>query len=279
MTCREKLAIEHPECITDCEPGGCMGCPSDYGYMGNPIECGESEDLNPKLCTKCWDREISGETTREPSTIKDSGDRTEFATGAVRDMREGKGRCDLMPLDVIAEIYALYDDSDFDREANEILSSIYDFQQTCNIDKLRQVLFLFSRYHTWSDMFLEVAKHFEDGAKKYGENNWQKGIPVKCYIDSAVRHYLKYLRGDTDEPHDRAFVWNILCCIWTCKHMPHLNDYADSEASYNNKTEETESETFIRCEGNECVACGMTIPEGEMYCHRCKQGKEVDPNG
>jgi hypothetical protein len=63
-------------------------------------------------------------------------------------------------------------------------------------------------------MFLEVAKHFEEGAKKYGENNWQKGIPAKCYIDSAVRHYLKWLRGDKDEPHDRAFVWNLMCCIW-----------------------------------------------------------------
>lgn len=63
-------------------------------------------------------------------------------------------------------------------------------------------------------MLLEVAKHFEEGAKKYGENNWQKGIPPKCYIDSAVRHYLKWLRGDKDEPHDRAFVWNLMCCIW-----------------------------------------------------------------
>jgi hypothetical protein len=63
-------------------------------------------------------------------------------------------------------------------------------------------------------MFLEVAKHFEEGAKKYGDNNWRKGIPVYCYIDSALRHYLKWLRGDDDEPHDRAFVWNILCCVW-----------------------------------------------------------------
>lgn len=29
--------------------------------------------------------------------IKDSGNRTEFSTGAVRDMHEGKGRCDLLP--------------------------------------------------------------------------------------------------------------------------------------------------------------------------------------
>ena len=63
-------------------------------------------------------------------------------------------------------------------------------------------------------MILETSKHFEEGAKKYGENNWQRGLPVNCYIDSAIRHYLKWRRGDKDEPHDRAFVWNIMCCIW-----------------------------------------------------------------
>jgi hypothetical protein len=81
-------------------------------------------------------------------------------------------------------------------------------------------------------MFLEVAIHFEEGAKKYGENNWQKGIPVHCYIDSAVRHYLKFLRGDKDEPHDRAFCWNILCAIWTCKHKPELNEYAQKDLDF-----------------------------------------------
>jgi hypothetical protein len=30
------------------------------------------------------------------ATIKDSGERTEFASGAVRDMHEGKGRMDLL---------------------------------------------------------------------------------------------------------------------------------------------------------------------------------------
>lgn len=36
--------------------------------------------------------------------IKDSGERTEFYTGAVRDMSKGKGRCDLLPLSVIAKL-------------------------------------------------------------------------------------------------------------------------------------------------------------------------------
>jgi hypothetical protein len=63
-------------------------------------------------------------------------------------------------------------------------------------------------------MILDVSKHFEEGARKYGENNWQKGLPVNCYIDSAIRHYLKYVKGDRDERHDRSLVWNLICCAW-----------------------------------------------------------------
>ena len=91
-------------------------------------------------------------------------------------------------------------------------------------------------HEAWKDpftMLLEVSKHFEEGAKKYGEYNWQKGIPVHCYIDSAVRHYLKWLREDDDEPHDRAFVWNILCCIWTCTHKPELDDFTKKDGTDN----------------------------------------------
>ena len=39
------------------------------------------------------------------SEIKDSGNRTEFGTGAVRDIQDDKGRCDLLPLDVVADLY------------------------------------------------------------------------------------------------------------------------------------------------------------------------------
>lgn len=167
----------------------------------------------------------------EPFGIKDSGARREFETGAVRDIQEGKGRCDLLPLDVVGELVAIVN--------AQVLYEIDKFK--CTGDKLHleyalarfvekiedieptESPCLFDRH--MSNIFLEVSKHFEEGAKKYGEYNWQKGIPTHCYIDSAVRHYLKYLRGDNDEPHDRAFVWNILCCIWTCIHKPELNDY------------------------------------------------------
>ena len=47
-------------------------------------------------------------------------------------------------------------------------------------------------YRTKYEMFLDLSIHFENGAKKYDENNWKKGIPTEKYIDSAMRHYIKF---------------------------------------------------------------------------------------
>lgn len=221
MTCREKLQIEHPECIGKQYDGGCAKCPHEYGYLPIPGYCPEWP--NNEMCTKCWDREIDISQTNSPDLdsdsphILDSGTRRKFETGAVRDIQEGKGRCDLMPLDVIRWI--MFDD---------ILPMIEEFKKDDNVEHLEEALYYFSNiFGDTETMFLELSKHFEEGAKKYGENNWQKGIPTHCYIDSAVRHYLKHKRGDTDERHDRAFVWNLVCCIWTVRNKPELDDYAN----------------------------------------------------
>ena len=104
--------------------------------------------------------------------IKDSGNRREFNTGAVRDMAEGKGRMDLLPWDAI----------------------------------------------------IEVSKHCENGAKKYGEHNVDKGIPTNSLCDSAARHLAKYLDGWTDEDHLLAAAWNLLWAIeMTQKHPEMVN--------------------------------------------------------
>lgn len=155
--------------------------------------------------------------------IKDSGNRREFETGAVRDIQEGKGRCDLLPLDVIAHIV----NGGCGNFTDPIIQSVYLFTENNSIEYLYLAV---EHFHNMFDydvytLCLEVSIHFEEGAKKYGEYNWQKGIPTHCYIDSAIRHYLKFNRGDNDERHDRAFIWNILCCIWTCIRKPELNDY------------------------------------------------------
>lgn len=147
--------------------------------------------------------------------LKDSGERREFETGAVRDVADGKGRCDLIPLDVASEIIG-----------DTILQHIETYIQTGAIDEILDVIRVFSikRYGSTYNALLEVSKQYEDGAKKYLERNWQKGIPTHCYVDSGVRHYLKFHRGDTDEPHDRAFLWNMYGLVWTHKHIPSLID-------------------------------------------------------
>lgn len=151
--------------------------------------------------------------------IKDSGNRTEFESGAVRDIQEGKGRCDLLPLDVVARFMS--------KAHAGLFGQIERFQKDGDDFHLFKALELFSEYY-FDDvytMLIETAKHFEEGAKKYGEYNWQKGLPVHSYINSGIRHLLKWLRDDDDEPHDLAFCWNLLCAIWTCNHHPELNTY------------------------------------------------------
>lgn len=104
--------------------------------------------------------------------IKDSGDRTEFETGAKRDMHAGKGRMDLLP---------------------------------------------------WHGI-MEVSKHCEEGAMKYGEHNVDKGIPLHSLLDSASRHLAKYMVGMDDEDHLRAACWNLLWALNQRTTHPELDD-------------------------------------------------------
>ena len=80
--------------------------------------------------------------------IKDSGDRTQFNTGAVRDMHTGKGRMDLLPWEAL----------------------------------------------------VEVSKHCEEGALKYGERNCEKGIPI--HMEASV-----VLSDVGDDMHRLGFTW------------------------------------------------------------------------
>lgn len=60
---------------------------------------------------------------------------------------------------------------------------------------------------------IEVSKHAENGAVKYGEHNVDKGIPTHSLCDSGMRHLAKYLDGWDDEPHLLAAAWNLLWAI------------------------------------------------------------------
>ena len=72
------------------------------------------------------------------------------------------------------------------------------------------------RYDLISPLIMQrLARHYENGAVKYGDRNWEKGQPLSRYFDSAVRHLYKHLEGQRDEDHLAAAVWNVGAMIHT----------------------------------------------------------------
>ncbi len=174
-------------------------------------------------------------------TLPDSGARREFETGAVRDISDGKGRFDLVPMDIVAAILqcALNETAIVGSESMmyDELRYIENFKRTGGTEHLLLALVayaitvcgIYNPIESVARLLLRVAKRFEDGATKYGERNWEKGINAKHYMDSAGRHHAQWLAGDGSEDHIAAVGWNLLCAIWTCKHKPELNDYGGKQ--------------------------------------------------
>ena len=131
--------------------------------MNTCIYCDDEIPEGRQVCPNC---------ERKFGVIKDSGERTQFASGAVRDMHEGKGRFDLLPMCVL----------------------------------------------------MRLARHYEAGSLKYGDRNWEKGIPCHSYADSAMRHIVKYMDGWKDEDHLIAAIWNLCGLAWTEEKHPELMD-------------------------------------------------------
>lgn len=176
--------------------------------------------------------EVANAIYGEPH-ILDSGERRQFDIGAERDIQEGKGRFDLLPFEPIsmffAEVIKRFDAKD-EKENWHKYASIIDcfdtFVKSRDLRALTEALIIFGDryYNNPYDLIFEVSKHYEEGAKKYCDRNWEKGIPIHCYLDSALRHLTKFYSGWNDEPHDRAFIWNVLCLMWTYINKRELDD-------------------------------------------------------
>lgn len=60
-----------------------------------------------------------------------------------------------------------------------------------------------------------LAMHYANGAKKYGDDNWTKGQPLRRYIESLERHLQRLKIGLVDEDHEAAVAWNIFAYMHT----------------------------------------------------------------
>ena len=106
--------------------------------------------------TTAFDPLVGAIRQTENESLPDTGGRTLFASGAVRDAMVGKGLPSQIPPQAIRRL----------------------------------------------------ALRFEQGASKYGLDNWRKGLPLSRFVDAIIRHTLAAAEGQTDDDHLAAIVWN-----------------------------------------------------------------------
>lgn len=61
-------------------------------------------------------------------------------------------------------------------------------------------------------MFRRWAEHLNKGAQKYTKRNWMQAAgdaELARFRESALRHFLQWYWGDTDEDHGSAVFFNI----------------------------------------------------------------------
>ena len=100
-----------------------------------------------------------------------------FDSGSRRDSAEGKGRPDLLPVHALIRIAKVCD---------PFVVPIHGI--------------------------IRLSVHYENGAVKYGDRNWELGQPISRYFQSAFRHLQKWVGGAREEDHLAAVVWNA-CAI------------------------------------------------------------------
>ena len=85
------------------------------------------------------------------------------------------------------------------------------------------------------ETFERVVGLYTRGAEKYGDDNWRKGQPMKRTLASLFRHLFQWIKGDKDEDHGAAVVWNMLSLMWHEDNKPELDDI--HEQTTNNTTD------------------------------------------
>lgn len=83
-----------------------------------------------------------------------------------------------------------------------------------------------------------IVMIFTLGAKKYGDHNYQKGMPFSRYLDSAGRHIEQFRDGETDEDHLAQACWNLMSIMY---HQEYGPDGLDDTAVFFRPTEEVEA--------------------------------------
>ena len=152
------------------------------------------------------------ETNLQEYVTKDSGTREQFASGMKRDTQDGKLRVDLA-FDGPA-LRILFRDGP-KSDVGLAMCDWYDeaLAGRTAADELYHVLRLLAVYEGGMGALIgRYAGVMTRGAIKYDAHNWMKAsgqAEADRFISSACRHFLQWYRGDKDEDHAAAVVFNL----------------------------------------------------------------------
>jgi hypothetical protein len=89
-------------------------------------------------------------------------------------------------------------------------------------------------YPNWRDFKSEVAFVLEQGLEKYPRLNWAKGQPASWLVDSALRHWDKFLKGEMVDsesklPHTYHFYANLMILEHSLHIRPEFDDRPEKD--------------------------------------------------
>ena len=205
-------------------------------------QCG-SHNLTPPFrihhagdwyCHGCGGQWYDKDLVDEPDTIDtdlteirdfvtlDSGERVEWETGSRRDTNEGKPRYDLIGVIGLSRyLENELDSSKWTGMEKLCLTEMLNMQLTSKHNRKSYIDSIVARVFGMMEGLDEkpeyipvkalrgLAELMQRGAEKYGEHNWTLGQPTSRSYESALRHYMQYLNGDTDENHLAAVAFNM----------------------------------------------------------------------
>lgn len=92
------------------------------------------------------------------------------------------------------------------------------------------------------DLLKRVAQYYQIGAEKYEADNWRKGQPKDATMDSLLRHLESYRRGEADEDHLSAVVWNALSMMHVDEYL--LREHPELDFHYKYPKKEKQNEIY-----------------------------------
>lgn len=108
-------------------------------------------------------------------------------------------------------------------KTREVLSKTNEPMKTFASGAVRGTDCMKARYDLINTVGLRrLAETYAEGSKKYGDSNWQKGIPSPDLMNHAETHIQAWKNGDTSEDHIAHAVWNLFTLMYTEERLPHL---------------------------------------------------------